>query len=50
MLLQTEGVLAKDGKVALPTVEQIRAGWTVSSVVPVAPAKEEVVDASPDEE
>jgi hypothetical protein len=50
MLLQTEGVLAKDGKVALPTVEQIRAGWTVSSVVPVAPAKEEAADANPDEE
>jgi hypothetical protein len=30
MLLQTEGLLAKDGQAALPTVEQIRAGWTVT--------------------
>jgi len=31
MMLQTEGLLAKEGKAALPTVEQIRAGWTVTA-------------------
>jgi hypothetical protein len=31
MLLQAEGVLAKTGQAALPTVEQVREKWSVKS-------------------
>jgi len=51
MLLQAEGVLAKAGQAALPTVEQVREKWSVSvATAPVATGKETDEVVSPAEE